>query len=392
MKVTKLEQLRESAILLAQAPPAFARGTLYGFLLLLGGLLLWSWVVRVPLIVRAEGKIRPAGRVWLVDAETGGRVVTVAADEHQRVEKGFILMKLDPAPLQLELKGIERELDYWRPECTELEQMALRLSRFERGKETSLEGLTRYRERFTSWVRAQDLAAVNLRRKQEDLKRLEDIGTLVSAAELSTARLALLEAETTYTVTLSRHRADVERDLEASRQKVQTLEVQCEQRKDQLARQEIRAPVGGIVTFVAIRHSGQVVKPGQELFHISPDGEKLVAEVWVPAHQAGFVAPGLEARVELPTYPESIFGWVPGTVISVSPDASGPADSPSREGRPSSLYRVEIALSRDTLKARDGRVGTLRLGLQATARLVVRQERLLLHLVGIIREVFAPGS
>ena len=61
MKPAKLEELRESAILMAQAPPAFARATLYGFLVLLGGLLVWSWMAHVPVIVRAT-------RRWEMDS------------------------------------------------------------------------------------------------------------------------------------------------------------------------------------------------------------------------------------------------------------------------------------------------------------------------------------
>lgn len=386
--MNKLEELRESAVLLAQEPPKFVRGTLYGSLLLAALLLGWSYVVRIPVIVSAEGQVRPGGRLRLVDAETGGRVVAAEAQEHQKVEKGALLLKLDPTPLTLELTALDRELEQLRPEGDELRRMAQALGKYSGEKPVTTEGLKRQRERFTAWMRELDLAAVNVQRKKQEVARLEPLEAVVSAADRAAARLASSEAENNFSLILARHRAEVERELEAVARKIEGLDGQREQKKDQLDRMEIRAPIRGTITYTAVRNVGEVVKPGQLLYHVAPEGSGFVAEVWVPAHQAGFVTPGMAARVDMPTFPEPIFGWLDGKVISVSPDASeGPKGTSSEP-----LYRAEIALEKDSLQSKDGRVGQLRLGLRTRARLVVSEERLLLRLVGTLREAFRWGS
>lgn len=386
--MSKLEELRESAVLLAQEPPKFVRGTLYGSLLLAVVLVGWSYVVRVPVIVAADGQIRSGGRIRLVDAETGGRVVAADAQEHQKVEKGDLLLKLDPAPLLLEMSLVDRELEQLRPERDELLLMAQELARYTSGRPAAMEGLRRHRERFAAWMRELDLAAVNVQRKKQDVARLEPLEAVVSAAERASARLAMSEAENGFSLILARHRAEVERELDAVTRKLEALAIQRSQKKDQLDRLDIRAPVRGTITFTAVRHVGEVVKAGQLLYQVAPEGAGFVAEVWVPAHQAGFVTPGMEARVDVPTFPEAHFGWLGGKVLTVSPDASeGPKGSSSEP-----LYRAEIAVDRDTLQSKDGRVGQLRLGLRTRARLVVREERLLLRLVGALRESFRWGS
>lgn len=389
MNPVKLDELRESAVLLAAAPPRLAHATLFGFLALVAGLGAWSYFAWVPVVVRAEGRVQPSGRIWVVDAEVGGRVATVLAEEHRRVDKGEVLMKLDSVPLTLELKAIERETEYLNPERDELERMGDRLRRFERGKETSIEGLNRYRERFVTWLREFDLASVNITRRQEEVRRMEDLGNVIAAAEKLAAKLLLAEAEATYSLALARHRGEVERDLEMTRLRLQTLEVLREQKRDQLTRLEIRSPLAGRVTSLAVRQSGEVVRPGQQLFQIAPD-EGFVAEVWVPAHEAGFVNSGMEARVDFPTFPEASFGWMTGKVRLVSPDVASASGDPV-EPRVRNLYRVEIELGRDHLTDRDGRVGRLRLGLEARARLVVREERLLFLVAGLVREAFRGG-
>jgi multidrug resistance efflux pump len=384
MKAVKLEELRESAVLLAQAPPLFARGLLYGFFFLLAVLLAWSWLATVPVVVRAEGRVRPAGRVWKVDSEIGGRIVSVQAREHQRVEKDAVLVKLDPAPLQLELGGIEREIGHLVPERDELERLAELLSRFEPGGPLRTEGLSRYRERFVAWARELEVSALNVRKQREELARLKDLGNIVAAAQIESARLTLDEAQSNYTLARAQHRAQVERDLESAKDRLRSLEAQRDQKKDALSRVEIRSPIDGTVTSASVHHQGEVVSAGQPLFQVVPQGAGYVAEVWVPGREAGFIEEGMEARVEVLTFPESTFGWLPGKVKAVSPDVE--------EGAPGGgslpLYRVEITLTKDTLTATDGRVGKIRLGLLTRARLVVHEERVLFLLIGILRDAF----
>lgn len=387
MKPIRLEELRDSALLLAQEPPKIARGVLYGFVGLMAALLVWSYFVRVPTIVRAEGMIRPAGRIRIVDAEVGGRVIEAPAQEHQQVKEGDLLLRLDAEQRTLDLKRIERELSDLRPEEADLKVMAERLAAWKPGVPVELEGLARYRERFAAWVRGLELDEVTVQRRRDAHGRLKRLGGSAPEAELKKARLALQEAESTQRLTLAKRRAEVEGDLETARRSIEEQEFRREQTQNQLDRLEVRAPVSGTITFVAVRNPGEVVTVGQKLYHIAREGEGFIAEVWVPTQEAGFVEVEMEARVEVPTFPESSFGWIAGRVRSVA------ADIPvAHEGAAAvTLYRVELALEKDHLVARDGRVGRLRLGLQTRARLVVREERLLFRLTGQLRELFRLG-
>ena len=390
MRPIKLEELRESAVLLAKAPPRFARGTLYASLLLLSVLLAWSYLVHVPVMVVADGRVRPSGRLWRIDSEVGGSVIEVKVEEHQRVNRGDVLIRLDPTVIQLEIQAVEREIARLVPERRELERMAVALSR--PATESRLEGLERWKERYAAWMKENDLAKINLQRRQEEMKRLENLETVVSEAERTTARLVLAEAETSLAVAHARQRAEVERALEETLRRLDGMESQKAKKKEEGARHEVRSPLSGTVTFNAVRHTGEVVKAGQLLFVVAPEGTRFVAEVWVPGHQAGFLSQGMAARVEVPTFPQATFGWINGTVSTVAPDVmqtSSEAGIPAGGAAP--LYRVEVALDRDRLTARDGRVGQLKLGLVTRARLVVREERLLFHVAGILAEAFNWG-
>ena len=244
----------------------------------------------------------------------------------------------------------------------------------------------RYRERFVAWARELEVSALNVRKKREDLDRMKDLTKVVAAAEIAGARLALDEAQSSLVLTRAQHRAQVERDLESAKDRLRALEAQRDQKRDALSRVEIRSPIDGTVTSASVHHQGEVVTAGQPIFQVVPQGAGYVAEVWVPGREAGFIEEGMEARVEVLTFPESAFGWLPGKVKSVSPDVEEGASGGGAAPLP--LYRVEIALARDTLTASDGRVGKLRLGLLTRARLVVHEERVLFTLIGILRDAF----
>ena len=53
-----------------------------------------------------------------------------------------------------------------------------------------------------------------------------------------------------------------------------------------------------------------------------PEGEKLVAEVWVSNEDVGFVRAGQEAKLKLATFQFQKYGMIQGRVLHVNADAT----------------------------------------------------------------------
>jgi len=62
---------------------------------------------------------------------------------------------------------------------------------------------------------------------------------------------------------------------------------------------ELRAPAHGVVKDLATHTPGAVLAPGTVLMTLVPEGEALVAEVWLANQDAGFVASGQIAKLKL---------------------------------------------------------------------------------------------
>lgn len=85
---------------------------------------------------------------------------------------------------------------------------------------------------------------------------------------------------------------------------------------------QLRAPVDGTVQQLAIHTIGGVVTPAQALLAVVPSEESLEVEATVLNKDIGFVRPGQRATVKVESFPYTRYGYLEGTVESVSHDAA----------------------------------------------------------------------
>lgn len=107
--------------------------------------------------------------------------------------------------------------------------------------------------------------------------------------------------------------ADVSREVLAEEQKFRAV-------SDELARTEIKAPVGGQVVSLAVQTVGGVVQPGQKLMDIVPENEMLLLEARVAPHLIDRVHAQLPVDVRFNSFAHSPQLVVAGKVVSVSGD------------------------------------------------------------------------
>jgi multidrug efflux pump subunit AcrA (membrane-fusion protein) len=131
----------------------------------------------------------------------------------------------------------------------------------------------------------------------------------------------------------------------------------------------ITAPVGGVVTMVGLRGSGEVVQAGQTIANIAPSGVKLVVEAHVLNKDIAFIEKGLPAKLKFDAFPFQDYGVVEGTVVDISPDAQPDKDL-------GSFYKVMIA-PRKTEIVTGQKTIPLRPGLALTAEIVTERKSIL---------------
>lgn len=88
----------------------------------------------------------------------------------------------------------------------------------------------------------------------------------------------------------------------------------------ELANSLVRAPASGVVVGLDVYTEGGVIKPGQALMDIVPQGEPLLVEARVPVQMIDKVHPGLPVELMFSAFNQSTTPRVAGEVTLVSAD------------------------------------------------------------------------
>jgi len=110
----------------------------------------------------------------------------------------------------------------------------------------------------------------------------------------------------------------------------------------------IRAPVSGTVTTM-MSQVGQHIIPTKPLLNILPDGAQLIAQLYVPVSQSGFINPLNRIAIHYDAYPYQHFGVATGKIQNISQTALSDDEEskPFRIGEP--YYKITATLDKQTI-------------------------------------------
>ena len=426
----------------ATAPSPLGRAVLYALLALVAGTLLWASFAQLDIVAVADGKLVPAGYLKIVQPLEQGAVKEVLVREGDRVAKGQVLARMDPAlsaadgralaadyyakrlmvrrvDAQLAGKPLARESEdpsaaYAQAEAQRAANVAAYenalaqerrvldrarhdLAAAEEVRSKLLQVLPHYREQEMAFEKlARDGYAGSLLRSEKVNARIEreqDLRTQDSL--ISAARATIAQSESR----LTQIGADYRRQLRAERAEAAP---QADRLREELAKHahrhaslELRAPQAGVVKDLATHTPGTVVAPGTILMTLVPEADQVRAEVWISNDDAGFVRTGQETKLKLAAFQFQKYGMAKGIVIQLSADAS---ESPNSNARSRALagrerqvgalaFRALIDLESQAFEA-DGRRYRLIPGMQLSAEINLGTRTVLEYLLSPVRKAF----
>lgn len=320
--------------------------TLTVALALLAGWTAWLFAARVPLYETTDrARLQVEAAAFPVAAAVDGRVVRAGLTLGRRVAAGEVLVEIDAEGERLSTAESGARLDA-------LESRIAALRREIAGEEQALRTQAGAAEAAVAQAREQareaELRAAAAERDAEVQRQLFAAGTsarteLDRAESEARARRAQAQAlalaatradadgrvqgddRRTRIAELQRQIAEAEGQAQVERAVGRTLEHAGELRR-------VRAPAAGRVADAGPLNPGMVVRAGDTLASIVPDG-RLQVTAEFPAAALGRVRPGQRARMRLDAYPWTEYGRLNGRVARVA--------SEPREGR----LRVEIVLA-----------------------------------------------
>jgi HlyD family secretion protein len=211
------------------------------------------------------------------------------------------------------------------------------------------------------------------------------------------ARGAIEQGERRIAQIVAAYRAQLQAERAEAEAQVARLAQEMEKLSHRQRLAELRAPADGVVKDLATQTPGAVLAPGTVLMTLVPDGEALVAEVWLANQDAGFVASGQSAKLKLASFPFQRYGMLDATVARVSADSSERPDGARSQGgadgtRVSAYaYRAQLQPLTQELRLGEARHALLP-GMQLTAEIKLAERSVLEYLLSPVQKVASEAG
>ncbi len=342
---------------------------------ILGGVLLifvaWATLFHVDKVTRGGGRVLPSVQNQVVQHLEGGIVEKLLVQEGERVRKGQVLMnvtnqftsaefenartdvvakRITLARMDAEVAGarefhVPEDLARQAPDIAASEE-ALFYSRIaQRGQESGI--ISEQASAKRAELASLNARLGNLRNEEKlmmvQLDKLERAyeAEAISEREVLDKRASLLSLRTRIAdvqnqipatraqlaETSARHGEVWTKTVQDTKEKAAELRLELSKAgeslgafRDKARREEIRAPMDGIVNKLFVQTVGGVIRGGDPLVEIVPVDKVVMVEARIAPKDRGNISPGLPATIKISAYDSAIYGGLEGTVVDVSPD------------------------------------------------------------------------
>lgn len=215
-----------------------------------------------------------------------------------------------------------------------------------------------------------------LAREQERISAQRDLAT--QRSRLSELQSAIYGAQEERTAAMADFRQQTLDGLRQAREQIQQAgpQVSKTQQREQLM--QLRAPVDGTVQQLVIHTVGGVVTPAQPLMAVVPSGEVLEVEATVLNKDIGFIKAGQVVTVKVESFPYTRYGYLTGTVMSVSHDAA-------QDEKMGLVFPARVRLDRATLMI-DGVKVNLTPGMALSVEIKTGKRRVIDYLLSPLQQ------
>lgn len=357
----------------------------------LSGFILWAALFEIDQSVRAQGQAIPDARTQIIQSADGGVLSLILVQEGEAVKAGQRLAVL------------ERERPRAAVEESRAKAMALQAALARTQAEANNAPFTRNTKRFGEFEAVQlELFEQRKRSLQEELATLQDALDLAqeelkmnealfkmgdtSRLEVMRSKRQVGELQGRMSAARNKYQQDARQEATKIAEELSSSRYKLEERQSVLNHTEINAPVAGVVKYLKVTTIGGVLRPGDELMHISPTDGDLIIEVKITPVDIGQLKIGLPVSVKLDAFDYSLYGALVGSLTYISSDT---LLEQIGNGQSAAFYRAQIRLDSELNKANPKLASVaIKPGMTATVDIRTSSRTILQYLVKPIFKAF----
>ncbi len=298
------------------------------------GLGYWASRSELEQVVRGSGRVIPSSSTQIIQSLEGGIVSELSVKQGDHVKKGDLLLRLHDKQfasryqenlaqrdvlqarvvrLRAEAEGAEElkfpdDLATRRPDMVKKEQLLFEKRRLDEKTHANYtrQKLVQVEKKLAFLAPAINAGSIS------QLDKMEMEGEMVG-----------LKGQLETMMTAFARDAMEHYDLEVS--KLDALLESIKADEDRLDRVIIRSPVTGTVNAIFAETEGRVVKSGDPIMEVVPEGESVMVEAEIRPSDIAFLNPGQPAHVRFTAYDFATYGGLDGTVDTIGVDTiAGP--------------------------------------------------------------------
>jgi hemolysin D len=404
------------------APPSpIGRAIAWTVMLVFTAGIAWSSIGQIDIVAVAQGKVIPSGYSKIIQPVIqqfeSGIVAAIHVQDGSVVRRGEVLVELDPTQPGADRERAANEyrtakLDAARlrallagrarleappnadPKLLAVQQQMLRNQLAEyRARVEAAQQLIRQRlaaidatkanvDRLEATVPIEEQRAAAYRKllaekfvsemdylqfEQQRIDRKQELEG--QRHQLKQNRAALAEAEKNYQALVSEFNRARQGELSDAETKANSLAQEVVKASQRTGLQRLVSPIDGVVQQLAIHTVGGVVTPAQQLMVVVPQDHPVEVEAQVENKDVGFVKEGQEVEIKVEAFPFTLYGTIPGKVVSVSDDAA-PVEKVGL------VYPARVSLDRATMQV-EGKQVNLSPGMAVSVEIKTGQRRLI---------------
>lgn len=335
---------------------------------LIAGFFAWSAFAQLDEVAVATGQVIPQAQLKVIQHLEGGIVTEIEVEEGALVQPGTVLLRLDlgalgrsPEDIRIQIDGLELarsrlkaeisgdaltfsdEIAARRPDLVGAENGTYRacLNELQSSRSVVLEQIRQRELEIRELEARQRAVEANLRLAREKMRMSADLlrsgltprmehleleremeslsgESKVLEQTVPRAQAALAESQARLTEETERFRRRAVEELSNAERQLARLREEAIRASDQAGRTEIRSPVQGVVKNLRFNTIGGVVKAGEPIMEIVPEGDNLVIEARLNPVDRGYVEVGQKAVVKISTYDFVRYGGLDGEVTRIA--------------------------------------------------------------------------
>lgn len=405
-----------------QVPPSpIGRALLWTILAVFTAAGLWTTLGWIDIVATAQGKIIPSGYSKIIQPYEAGIIASIQVQDGQAVKQGHVLIELDSTLNRADYDRAFNEYRAAKVDAARLRALITGGDTFDAPPDVDRtyvalqqqllrDQLAEYQARDAAVQHLVDQRQAALEQTKENILRLE--ATLPMDAErveaykklleheavtkmdylqaegqridkaqelagqmkkLQQDRAALAEAEKHHRAMVSEFQQMKHAELSALETKAVSLAQEVTKAGQKTGLQRLTSPIDGVVQQLAVHTVGGVVTPAQQLLIVVPQDHPVEAEVQIENKDVGFVKEGQPVEIKVETFQFTLYGTIPGHVLTVSDDAV----SLEKIGL---VYPTRVSMDRSTIQV-DGKQVNVSPGMAVSVEIKTGQRRIIEYLL-----------